>query len=162
VQEVTVADVSAEVAVGQLLAVLREAFEGPERWSYFTDHGAEAGLFGTLAKFDAAEASRPVGGTSVAAHAGHVAFGLEASAAWVRGDRAQRDWAQSWRTATVDDAAWARLQDELRRGYDDLRRAVEGHAAGGVEAFGGAVGAVAHVAYHLGAIRQKAAALRQP
>jgi hypothetical protein len=42
--------VSTDVAIDQLLAVLAEAFEGPRQtWSYFTDQGAESGLFGTLA-----------------------------------------------------------------------------------------------------------------
>jgi hypothetical protein len=47
-------------------------------------------------------------------------------------------------------------------GYADLRATIEAHGADGVEAFGGAVGAVAHVAYHLGAIRQKVAHNRKP
>src|SRR5262245_19906310 len=97
------ADISADVVTGQLLAVLREAFEGAERWSYFTDHGPEAGLFGTLGRLSAAEASRVTGGTSVAAHVYHTLFGLEASAAWIRGDRTKRDWAESWRAKMVDD-----------------------------------------------------------
>src|SRR5262245_22521715 len=154
------ADVSADVVIGQLVAVLREAFEGPERWSYFTDHGADAGLLGTLFKLSAADASRPEGGSSIAAHAHHVAFGLAASAAWIRGDRSRRDWAESWRVRTVDDAAWTALQRQLRDGYQELRQAIEANASGGPEAVGGAVGAIAHVAYHLGAIRQKAAAVR--
>jgi len=37
---------------GQLIAVLREALDGPpERWSYFTDNRSDAGLFGTLARW---------------------------------------------------------------------------------------------------------------
>lgn len=151
------ATVSMDVAIGQVLAVLREAFEGSaEPWSYFTDGPADTALLGTLAKLSAAQASRPVGGTSIAAHAHHVTFGLGASAAWIRGDRSPRDWQESWRVKTVDAAAWSRLQDQLRGGYQDLRKAVESHAGSSAEALGGAIGALAHVAYHLGAIRQKA------
>ena len=153
------ADITLAAAVEQVGAVLREAFDGAQMWSYFTDHGADAGLLGTLAKLSAADASRRAGGTSVAAHAHHVAFSLEASAAWVRGDRTKRHWPDSWLVSTVDAAAWADLQKRLRAGYDDLRRAIEDHAAGSVEAFGGAVGTVAHIAYHLGAIKQKVAGL---
>src|SRR5438105_1651917 len=122
------AEVSSEAVLGQLLAVLREAFEGAQQWSYFTDHGPEAGLFGTLAGLSAAEAARPVGGTSVAAHVHHVAFSLAASAAWIRGDHSRRNWDESWQVGTVDDAAWARLRDSLRGGYEDLRRVIEAHA----------------------------------
>jgi hypothetical protein len=45
--------------VGLILDVLGEAFEGPkERWSYFTDNRSDAGLFGTLGRLAAADASR--------------------------------------------------------------------------------------------------------
>lgn len=150
------AEISLPMAVDQVNAVLREAFEGsPSSWSYFTDGPPESALFGTLAKLTAAEASQPIGGTSIAAHVQHTAFGLRVSAAWVRGDRGPNDWKESWAVTTVDDAAWARLQQQLRHDYEALFATIASHGGASVEAFGGAVGAVAHVAYHLGAIRQK-------
>lgn len=147
----------------QLLAVLREAFEGPAdpRWSYFTDNAPATGLFGTLEGVDAALASRPVGGTSVAAHVHHETFALEATAAWIRGDRSRRDWSQSWRVQQVDAAGWDALRQALRRGYEELREAVRAHGLDGEESAGGALAGVAHAAYHLGAIRQKLAVLRR-
>jgi hypothetical protein len=151
------ADVSVSDAIGQLVAVLREAFEGAESWSYFTDHGPESGLLGTLAKVSAAEASEPRGGSSIAAHAYHVLFSLDASADWIRGDRTRKNWQESWRVRTVDEAGWVRMREQLREKYETLRRTIEAQGASGVEALGGAVGAVAHMAYHLGAIRQKVA-----
>jgi hypothetical protein len=149
-----------ESAVEHLAAVLREAFEGPAEphWSYFAD--PDGGLLETLEPLSAADASRAVGGASIAAHAYHVSFGLEASAAWIGGDRTSRDWAQSWTVTTVTDAGWRELRGQLRARYAALRDAVERGAAGSGEAVGGAVGAVAHVAYHLGEIRQKLAVLR--
>lgn len=158
------AAISVDVIIGQLLAVLREAFEGSTQpWSYFTDGPADAALLGTLAKLTAAQASQPIGGSSIAAHVHHVRFGLGASAAWIDGDRSPRDWQESWQVKTVDDAAWSRLQQELRKGYLELRQAIESHAASGAEAAGGALAALAHIAYHLGAIRQKVAcAAKQP
>lgn len=57
----------------------------------------------------------------------------------------------------VDDAAWSRMQEQLRSEFKNLRQVIESYASSGVEAFGGAIAAVAHVAYHLGAIRQKVA-----
>jgi hypothetical protein len=151
--EVTVKDETA-----QLLAVFREAFEGPpESWSYFTDSGAESGLFGTLEKLDAAAASRLSGDTTIAAHAHHVDFALEASNAWIRGDRSSRNWPESWSVSTVDEPAWRRLQKELRDRYAHLCQTIETHASDSAEALGGSIGALAHAAYHLGAIRQKVA-----
>ena len=155
------AAISIAVAVGEILAVLREAFEGPSpSWGYFTDHGPEAGLLGTLAKLSAAEASRPAGGTSIAAHVYHVIFGLEVSFASVQGDHAPRDWRESWRVSTVTEKDWSRLQEDLREKYDELRQAISSHASASAPCLGEAIGAVAHVAYHLGAVRQKVANAR--
>jgi len=151
-------DLSQAVVVGQLEAVLKEAFEGsPGSGSYFTDSGPEGGFFGTLAGLGAPEASRPFGGSTIAAHVHHVVFSLEASASWIRGERIQRDWNASWKVSLVDAAEWSRLQQDLRARYEELIAVVRVHAADGEDAFGGTVGAVAHMADHLGAIRQKVA-----
>lgn len=145
----TSSTIPVESAVDHLVAVLREALEGPAEagWSYFAD--PDGGLLATLEPLSATDASR-------------VSFGLEASAAWIGGDRTPRDWAQSWTVATVTEAGWRELRDELRARYAALRGAVEHHAATSGDAIGGAVGAVAHVAYHLGEIRQKLAVLAAP
>src|SRR5574341_1436598 len=112
--------------MAQLLAVLREALEGPpQRWSYFTDNSPDAGVFGTLAPLGAADASRPVAGTSVAAHVHHVAWAMEATSAWIRGDRSRRNWKESWSVSAVDDAAWKRLLEELRRRYEELQQTIQ-------------------------------------
>jgi hypothetical protein len=151
------ADITLNEVTDQLLAVLHEAFEGPpERWSFFTDSGSEAGMFGTLAKLSAADASRATGGSTIAAHAHHVSFSLEASSAWIRGDQTPRNWKESWSVSTVDDVAWARMQSEIRSRYRDMLKAVESDTKSGVMPFVGAVATVAHMAYHLGAIKQKA------
>jgi len=153
--------ISLDEAVRQLVAVLHEAVEGPpEQWSYFTDNRPDAGYDGTLSTVTADEASRMISGTSIAAHTHHAAWAMARSAAWIRGDRSRWDWADSWRVSTVDDEAWPDLRDRLQRNYEDLRQAIESNALASDESFGGAVGAVAHAAYHLGAIRQKVARLR--
>jgi hypothetical protein len=151
---------TADIVLGQLAAVVREALEGsPERWSYFTDSGQKGGFFGTLTPLTAAGASLPLAGTSIAAHVHHVAWGMDATATWIRGDRKARDWKESWKTTSVNEEAWTRLVGELRRQYDHLRQTIQSHALDGEEAFGGALGALAHLAYHLGAVRQKIALL---
>lgn len=145
----------------QLTAVLREGWEGPaHKLSYFLDKGPDAGLRNTLARLTPEEASRDVGGNSVAAHAHHVLFSFEAFGAFIAGDRTKRNWDESWRVSTVDEAAWNKLQSDLARGYEELLATVEKHAGASEEASGGAVGVVAHLAYHIGAIRQKIAALK--
>jgi hypothetical protein len=153
----------AHIVIGQLVAVLREALEGsPERWSYFTDSGPLGGFFGTLAPLKAADASRPLAGKSVAAHVHHTAWAMGATAAWIRGDRSPRDWKESWQVTTVDDAGWKRLVEDFRHRYEELRQTIQSHALDGELALGGAVGAIAHVAYHLAAVRQKIALLHAP
>ncbi len=151
-----------DIVLGQLAAVLREALEGsPGRWSYFTESGQNGGFFATLTPITATDASLPVAGTSIAAHVHHVAWGMDATAAWIRGERKGRDWKESWKIATVDEGAWTRLVGELRRQYDHLRQTIHSHALDDEMAFGGAVAAIAHLAYHLGAVRQKIALLHQ-
>ena len=142
--------------VQQVLGVLSEAFQGPhEKWSYFTDTGRDGGMFGTLEKLDAATASRALGRTSIAAHVNHVIFALHASARWIEGDRTTHSWDESWSLSAVDGESWERTRERLRSAYDDLRRSVELFATESEEAMAGAFGALAHSAYHLGAIRQK-------
>ena len=110
-------------AVSQILAVLRETFEGPkESWSYFTDNSPDAGYFGTLHTISAADASGSEGGSSIAAHVHHIVFALNEASGWIRGDRSPRDWKESWNVQTVDEAAWSRLLDRLRWEYSDLQR----------------------------------------
>ena len=155
------AELAASVLVEQLSNVLREAVEGPSGpWTFFIDKVPDAGLFGVLAGLHAADASRLVGGSTIAAHVHHVAFGMDVTAAAVHGDRDPRDWTLSWASSAVDETGWDELRDRLRRADDGLRRAFAEHATLDDVSFGEAVGGIAHIAYHLGAIRQKVVGLR--
>ncbi len=75
---------------------------------------------------------------------------MEATSAWIRGDRSKRNWKESWPVSVVDGTAWTRLQEDLRRRYAELQQTIEAHALNGEDACGGALGAIAHIAYHLG------------
>jgi hypothetical protein len=146
----------AEKIMGQLLAVLHEGYAGPATpWSYFTDAREEAGLLGSIKPLTAGDASRAVAGQSIVAHVHHVGFGMHAAAEWIRGNHTPREWKESWSLISVDEAGWEKLQQSLKEAYDDLRQAMAFHNSDSVHSFGGAVGAIAHLAYHLGAIRQK-------
>ena len=148
--------------IRQLKAILREGWEGPSpKVTFYLDSGPDAGLRNTLAQLSAEEASRPVGGNSVAAHAHHVLFSFDAFGAFISGDRSQRDWNESWKVSTVDEAAWDKLRSDLDARYAELKTAVETHGGSSDEATGGALAAATHLAYHIGAIRQKIAVLRQ-
>ncbi len=155
-------EVTLDAVVNQILAILREGFEGPpEKWSYFVDGGPDAGYLGTLGKLTSVEVSRPIGGSTIAAHVHHMIFSLEAGSAWIRGDHSPRNWSESWKIATVDDREWPELCARIQAGYMDLRKAIESHGRTDEDSIGGAIGALAHAAYHLGAIRQKVIIARQ-
>src|SRR4029453_7424700 len=99
--------------IPQIRAVLREAFEGGQgSWTYFIDNRPNTGMLGTIDALTAAQASQPsgAGDSTVAAHLHHVCFSLEEAAAFIRGDHSPRDWSESWKVKTVDDAAWAALR----------------------------------------------------
>jgi hypothetical protein len=152
--------VSIQAVEEQLQAVLAEAFEGPPGpWSHFTDGGRGAGLFGSLEHLSAADASRVIAGTSIAAHVHHTLFALHLSARWIRGEREPADWPSSWRVRTVDERAWTRELSALSEGFEALKAEIAVHWLDDVEAVGAALGALAHAAYHLGAVRQKLAFL---
>jgi len=143
----------------QLLAVLREGFEGPaDDVTFYLD--SNAGLRSTLASLTPEEASRNFAGNSVAAHAHHLLFSFAAFGDFIAGEPGKHDWNESWRVAEVDDAQWAKLQGDLARGYDELRQRIEANADRNGDALAGSFSAVTHLAYHIGAIRQKVAALR--
>jgi hypothetical protein len=145
----------------RILALLDEAVLGPpERQSYFTDPGRAGGMIGTIEEIDAGDASRDIGGASIAAHVRHTVFALEVAESFMRGETKSWDWKASWSVHVVDGPAWNELRESLARGHGRMRHAIEEWALTTPEAVSEAIGQVAHVAYHLGAIRQKVATLR--
>ena len=147
---------SIQEVVKHLVAVLRETVEGPTgEWTYFIDKSPDAGLLRSLASLNAAEASQSLGGTSIASHAHHVIFSLSDAVACIEGDRQQRNWRESWAVNSVDETEWSGMLQKLQSEYKRLSRTIESKAFSEAQAMGDAVGVIAHVAFHLGAIRQK-------
>ena len=124
----------------------------------FILNSGDAGLLRSLDKIPPADASRSVnGGATIAAHAQHVRYGLSLMNRWSReggNPFADAKWDEAWKTSSVDEAAWAEirsgLRDETQRWLEVLRTP---RPASDVEV-SGMVASVAHLAYHLGAIRQ--------
>lgn len=149
---------SAAVTPTLLRRVLREAFEGPPGpWSYFTDASPGTGLLGTIRALSPAQASQEggPGRTTIAGHVRHVAASLALAVGALRGESTSRDRGRTWTVSVVDDGGWAALQASLRDEYEALVVAVETRAEWDEDAVGITVGAIAHAAYHLGAIRQR-------
>ncbi len=152
------AEIARETVLRSLLMVLDEAYDGPAdpRGTWFTNNALDSGVLGTLRGLSAADASRAPfpGARSIAAHANHVRFSLGISTRWLRGETPDDDWSRSWAVETVDEPAWSELREGIERGYHALRDVVEAREEWDELRLAGAAGAIAHAAYHLGAIRQ--------
>ena len=142
-----------------LLTLFNELIDGspdPRRRTYMLNQG-DAGFLVSLDRLPAAAASAANGGPSIAAHVDHVRYGLSLLNRWANGTlppEEDRDWTASWRKNAVSDTEWRTLRAELRREaaawVETLRAPRE---VNDVEA-GWLVASVAHLAYHMGAIRQ--------
>ena len=149
---------SPAVTVSLVTRMLHEAFEGPPGpWTYFTDAAPGTGVFATIEKLNAAQASQQggPGHTTIAGHVYHLSSSIALSTRALHGVPVSRDRSRSWTVTTVDEAAWVALRGGLRRAYNSLVVAVETHTAWDEGALGVAFGAIGHTAYHLGAIRQR-------
>ena len=132
----------------------------------FILNSGDVGLLASLDKLSAAEASRSVaGGATIAAHAQHVRYGLSLMNRWAAeggNPFADARWEEAWKVATVNDADWAEiragLRDESHRWLDALGVSRD---VSPIE-LNGMIGSVAHLAYHMGAIRQIAVGARGP
>jgi hypothetical protein len=142
-----------------LARLFSELVDGPTaRTGAFILNSGDAGLLQSLDKLSAADASRSVNdGATIAAHAQHLRYGLSLMNRWATegGDPfADAAWDNAWRTSRVDASAWAEIRDGLR---DEAHRwlAALGSPRDATEVqLTGMIASVAHLAYHLGAIRQ--------
>lgn len=136
----------------------------PMTGAYILNRG-DAGLLGSLDRLTAADASRGIaGGATIAAHVDHLRYGLSLMNRWGAGENPfdAADWSASWRTTTVSDAEWAELRAALRREAQAwLATLGEPRDVSPIE-LNGVVGSIAHLAYHVGAIRQIGAIARGP
>lgn len=153
--------IDAEHFTKALRLLLDETFD--QVHGIYLDQGTS--LFETLADINAAEASIPVGGqcATLAAQVKHVAFYLDVVDNSVRDPNYPRvDWDEIWRTVgSVTPEEWAVIQDELRVNYNRILQLIDEMPAWTNELeVGGAIGVIAHTAYHLGEIRQALCTLK--
>jgi hypothetical protein len=133
-----------------LLGAMNEAFDALEGQTWYE------GLLPTLEQVDAVTASRSsaVGRSSIAAHCEHLRYVLEVMNAWARGERPEVDWAQSWQHLTVSPEAWDDLRSAIRDERSRLEVALHERTDWTQRFAQLAINNVAHIAYHVGAIRQ--------
>jgi len=144
-----------KVFLEQTLDLLRETFEGglPGQGTQYLDHSS--GIRSTLNDLTAEQASRsPDGHPTIAAHARHMNFHLRVTSEWILGDHSKRDWKMSFEPQTVNEEEWARLKQDLEASRQELKRVLESLTPERFAEEGAAAGALTHLAYHLGAIRQ--------
>jgi hypothetical protein len=130
-------------------------------------NSGDRGLLRSLDDLSADSASAiPIsGGASIAAHVDHLRFGLSLMNRWGDGEPdpwSGADWVASWNRTTVTSAQWAELRAQLgaegRRWLQTLTKTREiSHRE-----LNGVIGSIAHLAYHLGAIRQIDRSIRGP
>lgn len=148
-----------------LTTLFSELVDGaPESGAYMLNR-SDPGLLRSLDKLSAAAASATAnGGSSIAAHVDHLRYGLSLMNRWAAGENPwnDADWSASWRRTRVSDAEWKKLREDLRdethRWLDAMRepRDVDETELNGM------IGSIAHLAYHVGAIRQMDRAARGP
>lgn len=141
---------------GTLTTLFTELVDGPPKGAYMLNQG-DAGLLRSLDRLSAEAASAATqGGASIAAHVEHLRYGFSLMNRWAAGENPfeDADWSASWRRTTVSDAEWAALRAELRDQAHRWREALGTPREMNRVELNGVVGSIAHLAYHLGAIRQ--------
>ena len=148
-----------------LTTLFSELVNGAPKDGAYMLNGGDEGLLRSLDKLSAHAASAPTPtGSTIAAHVDHLRYGLSLMNRWSGGENpfANADWSTSWKKTMVSDEEWKTRRTELRtetaRWLEALRtpRDVEPIELNGI------VGSIAHLAYHLGAIRQINQAARGP
>jgi hypothetical protein len=118
----------------------------------------DVGLLGSLDRLSASDASKNVnGGATIAAHAQHLRYGLSLFNRWAAeggNPFADATWDAAWKTSTVTEPEWQEIRDALRREAQQWLDAMGSPREITDVELTGLVASVAHLAYHLGAIRQ--------
>ena len=148
------------------VTLLRELIDGPPGEAAYMLNAGDPGLLRSLDALsgDAASA-RPNHRSSVAAHVDHVRYGLSLLNRWAGGEAnpwATANWSESWKRVHVTDEEWAKLRENLRsEAHGWIEGAGRERSVNDIE-LAGVIGSIAHLAYHLGAIRQLAPAAAGP
>ena len=148
-------------------AVFSELVEGPgEPGTAVVLNAGDMGLLRSLARLSAADASRSAsGGATIAAHVQHLRFGLSLLNRWARegGDPfADAKWDEPWKTTAVDEREWQAIQSGLREETGRWLHELASRPPATTRDLTWMIGSIAHLAYHVGAVRQIHAAARGP
>ena len=150
-----------------LAQLFSELVDGPPSEGAYMLNSGDAGLLRSIAKLPAQAASKraPSGGASIAAHVDHVCYGVELMNRWGDGEPnpwATADWSASWKRLTVTEDEWTALRERLNTAATRWREHLKKARDLSEMELNGVISSVAHLAYHLGAIRQIDGAIQGP
>lgn len=141
-----------------LTRLFSELTQGTNPQGGFILNPGDVGLIRSLDRLSAADASRAAnGGATIAAHTEHLRYGLSLMNEWATNGGnpfADAQWGEAWKVSAVDDARWRDIRDGLRTAVDRWQQALAAPREVIDIELMGIVGSIAHLAYHLGAIRQ--------
>ena len=157
------------IRTGDLAPTLATLFSelvlgAPDSGGFMLNPGDE-GLLASLDRLPAAEVSAPTPtGSSIAAHVDHLRYGLSLMNRWSAGENPFKDadWSASWTRTKVSEDEWQTLRAGIRNKAVRWLNALGTPREVQQIELNGMIGSVAHLAYHLGAIRQINQALRGP
>jgi hypothetical protein len=151
--------------------VLRQLFSeladgAPSGGGAYILNSGDAGLLRSLDALPAEDASRSVdGGATIAAHSQHVRYGLSLMNRWATAGGnpfADATWDEAWKVSAVGEPKWKEIRQGLRDEAHRWLEAIGTPRQVTVIELSGMIGSIAHLAYHLGAIRQIARRARGP
>ena len=154
-----------ETTRNALIELCSEAFEGAQsEGTWFVENDPGCGVFGTLDGITAEAASRPSGAgkSSLAGHAGHLLFAIRVANDYALSRDLMLDWEPSWQHQTVNDKEWDQLRRDMRQEaaqFIEYLRTDPGWSQDddpgwSQDELTRTIGCLAHIAYHLGAMRQ--------
>ena len=148
--------------VNAFLRVLEETLSGGKsgQGTHFLDNtnadgSNNQGFFAALASLSAVQASeRTVLGSSIAAQTAHSAFHIEATLRFANGDRSPNDWQGSFEPRVVSELEWLVQQQRLKNAYSRIVDLAQNTPVWDLDSATGMMATLAHVTYHLGAVKQ--------
>jgi hypothetical protein len=140
-----------------LSTLFGELMDGTSPSGGYMLNANDVGLLRSIDKISATDASAVVdGGSSIAAHVDHIAYGIGLMNRWAAGENPWKDadWSASWKHTKVSDDGWEKLRGKLADESHQWLGAIKQPRELSETELTGMIGSIAHLAYHLGAIRQ--------
>lgn len=151
--------------IGPLLSLLNELVDGTAPTGGHMLNRHDVGLLGSLERLSAAEASEIIdGGSSIAAHVDHITYYASLMNRWAGGENPydDADWKASWTRTSVTQDTWATRRLEFEREIRRWRDVIKEPRDVTEPEMASIIASIAHLAYHLGAIRQMDRKIRGP